>query len=508
MSGFDTVISNGLVIDGTAAATPRADDVGIVDGRIAQVGDLSRKERRHTLDAAGRVVAPGFIDTHTHAEIAALAGGPDRFAPVAQGVTTMLSGADGFGWVGLEGEEQARWWRETMSIYGTLSDPPGRWAEPSEFVEQLRSASIPDVIPMIPHNNVRAVVMGPETRAAGPDDMKKMHEIVDSWLEAGAVGMASGLDYLPGRYSDTDELVELCEHVAEAGGVYASHLRLIDSGRAGAWREAGEIGHRAGLPIRIAHERLDEEGAALLDELSGDVDVTIDSYLYPAGCTSLAFHVPPDLAGEGVDALIDRLRSDPEVAASLADHLRPRLDGGEGRQVIVAGTSSGRHEGRTLAAIAEEAGKDVGVVGVELLISEAPAALLIYAWQAADATWDQIMRRTLEDPRSMIASDGIYFGGHAHPRGFGTFPRVLGQLVRDKGLVGLGTAVHKMSGKPAEAYGLSDRGVIEPGRRADLVVFDPVLVSGSEDFDRPRRPPIGIETVLIQGETVREKSDD
>ena len=108
----------------------------------------------------------------------------------------------------------------------------------------------------------------------------------------------------------------------------------------------------------------------------------------------------------------------------------------------------------------------------------------------------------------MIASDGIYFGGHAHPRGFGTFPRVLGQLVRDKGLVGLGTAVHKMSGKPAEAYGLSDRGVIEPGRRADLVVFDPVLVSGSEDFDRPRRPPIGIETVLIQGETVREKSDD
>ena len=120
----------------------------------------------------------------------------------------------------------------------------------------------------------------------------------------------------------------------------------------------------------------------------------------PATSTSrLTFHVPPDLAGEGVDALIDRLRSDPEVAAYLADHLRPRLDGGEGRQVIVAGTSSGRHEGRTLAAIAEEAGKDVGVVGVELLISEAPAALLIYAWQAADATWDQIMRRTLEDPR-------------------------------------------------------------------------------------------------------------
>jgi N-acyl-D-aspartate/D-glutamate deacylase len=243
----------------------------------------------------------------------------------------------------------------------------------------------------------------------------------------------------------------------------------------------------------------------LLDQVGEIADVTIDSYLYPAGCTSLAFHVPPDMLANGVTALSSSLKRDDELADRLAAHLEARLTGGLDKKVIVAGTTTGSHEGRTLASMADDLGTGVGSVAVELLKDEMPCAVLIYAWQAPDVSWDVIMKRTLGDERTFIASDGVYLGSKAHPRGFGTFPRVLGALSRDKGLISLSAAVHKMSGKPAQSYGLSDRGIIEPGRRADIVVFDPETVAGNEDYDNPRTPPRGIEMVLVGGRSQREE---
>ena len=469
MSELDLVVSNATVIDGRRDAVPTPADVGIAGGIIEAVGELSLSSRRVTFDAGGRVVAPGFIDTHTHVEMASINRHPDRFAPLSQGVTTTFTGADGFGWVGLPDQSRHRWWEDTAAIYGPLPQRLPRWDTPSEFLTQLRGSSLTDVVPLVPHNNVRAAVMGDSPAKADRSELSLMRSIVEAWLEAGAVGFATGLDYMPGRYSDTDELVELIGPVAERGGVYASHIRLLDAGRADAWAEAADIGRRSGVGVRIAHERLDEDGMALLDQVSGIADVTIDSYLYPAGCTSLAFHVPPELQADGVVELSRRLDNDGGLADTLAAHLQERLTGGIDKEVIVAGTTSGRHEGRTLSSLAEEVGTDVGSVAVELLRTEMPCAVLIYAWQAPDVSWDVIMKRTLGDRRTLVASDGVYLGSGAHPRGFGTFPRVLGSLSRDKGLVSLPEAIHKMTGKPAEVYGLTDRGILAPGRRADIV---------------------------------------
>jgi N-acyl-D-amino-acid deacylase len=507
VSTLDLVVTNAIVVDGTSRAAASPGEVGLVGGLIAEVGDLSRRSRKETLDAGGKVLAPGFIDTHTHVEMASLGGHPDRFAPIAQGVTTTLVGADGFGWVGLRDDGRLRWWEDTAAIYGPPPNPLPVWSTPAEFISDLAASSLTEVLPMIPHNNVRAAVMGDSRKAASPAEMRAMHELVDSWLDAGAVGLATGLDYLPGRFAETDEIVELCERVAEAGGVYASHIRLLDAGRRGAWSEAAEIGRRAGCGVRIAHERLDEEGLSLLDEVSGGVDVTIDSYLYPAGCTSLAFHVPPEHLSAGVVALSNRLEHDADLAGRLATHLEGRLTAGEDKQVIVAGTTSGRHEGRTLGSLAEEWGSTVGEVAVDLLRDEMPCAVLIYAWQAPDVSWDAIVKRTLADSRTLVASDGVYVGSAPHPRGFGTFPRVLGALSREKGLISLPDAVHKMTGMPAAVYGLTDRGVIEPGRRADLVIFDPAMVDGASEYHQPRLPPTGIETVFIAGRLMKVSRD-
>ena len=507
MTAFDLVIADGTVIDGGPTAASTAADVGVAEGKILEVGDLSSHRRRRTIDGRGRIVAPGFIDTHTHVEMASLTGDPDRFAPVRQGVTTTMLGMDGFGWVGLEGGGARRWWQDMAAIYGPVPEVLPQWISPSEFLAELTVKSPTSIIPLVPHGSVRTAVMGAKAGRADRSEMKAMRLLTQDWLDAGAVGMATGLDYLPGRHASTDELVELCETVAEHGGVYASHLRLHDLGRAGAWREAAEIARRSGVPLRIAHERLDEEGAGLLDEVGADVDVTIDTYLYPAGCTSLAFHVPAEELADGVVALSERLAADEGLANRLAVHMEERLTGNPGQDAIVASSTSGRFEGRTLTSLAVERGSSVGELAVELLRDEMPCALLVYVWQKPDSIWEDTVARTLADPRSLIATDGVYLGSSPHPRGFGTFPRVLGTFVRDKSLITLERAIHKMTGLPARSYGLEDRGRIEPGLRADIVVFDPERVDGPADWDHPREAPIGIEVVMVGGHITTEENE-
>jgi N-acyl-D-amino-acid deacylase len=499
VSELDLVVSSGTVIDGRADAVPISADIGIADGVIVEIGDLSQRARQTTVDAAGMVVAPGFIDTHTHVEVASLRGHPDRNAPLLQGVTTTLTGADGFGWVGLDATDRRRAWEDTAAIYGLPVEPLPAWDHPADFVSDLREASPTRVVPMAPHGNIRFAVMGDDPRPAGPAEMRAMRRLVDEWMDAGAVGLASGLDYLPGRYAGTEELVELCAHVAERGGVYGSHLRLHDKGRPGAWREIAAIGRETGIGIRIAHERIDEEAATVLEEVAAGNDLTFDTYLYPAGCTSLTFHVPAAHLADGVVAFSERLRGDDALAAELAIFLQGKMAGRPGQRALVAATTSGQHEGRALDELADEWDMTVGEVAVELLRTELPAALLVYVWQAADDSWQDTVRRTLADDRSIIASDGVYLGSRPHPRGFGTFARVLGTLTRVNGMIALPRAIHKMSGKPAAAYGLTDRGLVEVGRKADLVVFDPLTVNGTEDYGDPRQRPHGIELVLIGG---------
>ena len=349
MSRFDLVIANGTVVDGSPGAVPTSADVGITEGLISALGDLAAADRTRTIDAAGRVVAPGFIDTHTHVEMASLTGHADRYAPIAQGVTTTLIGLDGFGWVGLADKDRGRWWEDAAAIYGPPLSPLPTWPTPHDFIRDLDASSPTSVVPLVPHGNVRAAAMGAARGPASQSQMRAMRQMVSDWFDAGAVGMASGLDYLPGRFAGTDEIVELCEVMAPRGGVYATHMRISDLGRAGAWREAGEIAQRSGVALRISHERVDDEAAVLLDEVSVHSDVTVDSYLYPAGCTSLAYHVPAEDLVDGVIALSRRIDADRRFAADLAAHLDERLTGNPGQEhatgsILHPVTAAPRHQ--------------------------------------------------------------------------------------------------------------------------------------------------------------------
>lgn len=499
---LDTAIVGGLVVDGSPNSIPRPRDIGVRRGRLVELEPTDEWTATTIVEAKDLVVCPGFIDTHTHLEMASLTSTPDRWAAVGQGITTTLVGADGFGWVGIERAQRRRWWDDHASLYGPPPDPLPVWDAPGPFLSDVRAHSCHDVVALVPHGNVRAAVVGDRLGPATRREMAAMITLVEQWIDEGAVGLATGLDYLPGRSAATDEIVALARVVAANEGVYASHVRTLDLGRADGWREAAEIGYRAGMPVCIAHERLDETGRTLIAELDNLVELNLDSYVYPAGCTGLTFHVPADDLAGGVQALAVRLADDVGFAARLAAQLDERLTATDGYDALVAATSSGTHEGRSLHALAAERDISVGEAAVDLLRDELPLALIVYVWQALDDTWAETERHTLTDPHTMIATDGVYVGSRTHPRGFGTFPRLIGEHVRDRATLDLGTAIHKMTGKPAAVYGLTDRGLIEAGRRADLTIFDLAAIGCPADHQAPRHSPVGIEAVMVDGEFV------
>jgi N-acyl-D-amino-acid deacylase len=329
-----------------------------------------------------------------------------------------------------------------------------------------------------------------------------MRAHAEAWLDAGAVALSAGLDYAPSWSATTDELVELAGLLRPTGGRYAAHARYRLLGRPEAIRETIEIGRRAGVGVVISHERIDDELEAVLDG-ARDVDVALDSHLYPAGCTHLTYHVPQADQAGGPDAIVARLAADPAMRERVAAHLDGVIADGAaaGAREVVSATASGRWAGRELASIAGAWRMTPGEAAVRLLLDEGPDVLLIYhwgVWGRTDAEFAPIAARTLRHPATIVASDGVYRPGLPHPRGYGTFPRVLA-MVRDAGATSWGRAVHAMSGRPAQVYGLPDRGVIRSGALAHAVVFDPAIVAAGATWDQPTRPPVGVDAVIVNG---------
>lgn len=500
---FDLLIRGGRVVDGRRGADPVLADVGVRADRIMAVGSLSDARAAIDITADGLIVAPGFIDPHVHSETA-LRGNADRFGALLQGVTTHLTGADGFGWAGLSDEGAASLWRSTSFAYG---DPDARpsWPTPARYLESFGQLPL-NVAAMAPHQAIRLGAMGWQTRPASPDELDAMRRATREWLDAGALGLATGLDYQPAASASTDELVELCREVAEVEGVYAPHQRYNELGRPRAYAESIEIGRRTGVRVAIAHEFVDDEAEPLLAEARADVDVSLDWYLYPAGSTHLLSLLPVAEQAGGPDALCQRLATE-AYRTRVARLLQTSLEEAwrSGAREYFSATRSGRHIGRSIAEVAAEEGKPAGDTAVDLLLAEMPDALLVYRSGTAPEAFDAIVRRTLAWPSFMVASDGIYHGPRPHPRGFGCFARVLGRFVRDEAAIGLGDAIHRLSGFAAERYGLRDRGRIAPGFAADLVIFDPATVDGPASWDEPRRPPTGIDAVILNGSVVVER---
>jgi dihydroorotase/N-acyl-D-amino-acid deacylase len=481
---WDVLLRGGTVVDGTGSPGYRA-DVAVSGDRIVRVSRTALDPARaaRVIDATGKVVSPGFVDLHTHLDpILRLPGAESH---VRQGVTTALGGPDGGG--------------------------PWPFAPYLDSVEALGVGM--NVGFLAGHNSIRQAVLGLENRDPTPDELRRMEEMVARSMDEGAWGMSTGLKYLPGAFSRLDELVALSRVAAERGGIYTSHLREEGLGLIDGVAEAMEIGRRAHIPVVLTHHKVvghpmwgaSARTLAMVDSArAAGTDVMIDQYPYTASYTGITVLVPAWAMEGGTRDFLRRV-ADPALADSILAGIEFNIvndrGGNDLHRVQFALVDWDRSlEGMTLWDLAEREGVEPtaanGAPLVVEVIRRGGASAIFHAMDEGDV--EAIMRH----PMTMIASDGRLTRpgeGHPHPRWYGTFPRVLGVYVREKGVLGLEEAVHKMSGMPAARMGLAERGRIEEGWYADLAVFDPATVKDQATFERPHQYPVGIPWVLVNG---------
>jgi N-acyl-D-amino-acid deacylase len=483
-SRYDLLIIGGTVVDGTGAAGYRA-DVAISGDRVTLISraPIPRDRAARVIDATGRIVAPGFIDLHAHLE--PLPELPGARSAVTQGVTTALGGPDGSS-------------PDPLAAYMTARDS--------------QRIGI-NVGYLVGHNTVRRAVMGTANRAPTADELARMRAMIARGMGDGAFGISTGLRYVPGTYSNIDEVVELSRAAADSGGIYTSHLREEGLGLLEGVGEAIEIGRRARIPIVLTHHKAvgqkmwgkSSVTLAMLDSARrAGVDVMADVYPYTATHTGISVLIPSWALADGDSAFARRV-ADPalkdSIVAGIIFNILNDRGGGDLRRVQFSRVSWDKSlEGRTLADWAERRKLP--------LTPETGAALVIEAQQkgGANAIYHVLdeadVRRIMQHPYAMIASDGRLStpgDGHPHPRAYGTFPRTLGRYVRDEKVLTLEQAINKMSGMPAARLGLKDRGVLKEGAFADVVVFDASRVADAATFDVPHQYAVGIDYVLVNG---------
>lgn len=497
---FDLIVSGGAVIDGTGTRPAFRADVGIVDGRVAAVEDLSDAVADATIDATGSMVTPGFIDVHVHSEGAFLLGDEDRFGSSLQGVTTHLTAADGFGWAGVRPEHAHALWRLSESIYGRPDGFTVHWPTIAEYRDAFRGRLPVNLALQVPHHAVRAQVMGLDQRVATDAELRGIVQAAEAWMDAGAVGLAVGLDYIPGGFSDERELAALAAVAARHDGSVQSHARFTELGNAGAWEEMLRIGAETGVRMNVSHTTFDEPLVDLITRAGSDVDLAIDTYLYPAGCTHLLYLIPT-VHQQDLDVFLAGL-SDPRRRAQALAHLERAYGRSDPSRMTIGATRSRTHDGLTIAELSARWSTTPQEASLRLVQEEDGDVLIVYGQSVSDEEFADRIRMTLDFDNAMIASDGIYRGTRTHPRGFGCFVRVLGRLARDERVIGLEEAVHRMTGLPAERYRLRDRGRIAVGLPADLVVLDADVVGDRATWLEPRLAPVGVSDVLVNGVAV------
>eukprot|EP01006_Ploeotia_vitrea_P008887 TRINITY_DN21094_c0_g1_i1.p1 TRINITY_DN21094_c0_g1~~TRINITY_DN21094_c0_g1_i1.p1 ORF type:complete len:524 (-),score=49.60 TRINITY_DN21094_c0_g1_i1:31-1602(-) len=497
---YTVLIRGGTIVDGTGRAG-FVGDVGIVDDKIVAVGKIEPSSSSKTLeiDATGKIVCPGFIDVHVHSENSVL-GGRDRFMGVRQGVTTQMLAPDGFGWAPLPLKKCEEGWESTRFIYGDPNSPPN-YPDVKTYLDIFTGKLPLNLAPQVPHCAVRLRAMGWVDRAATDDELEIMREATREWMDCGAVGICTGLDYQPVANCDMKELVELCKVVKEYGGVYAAHTRMQILGRKGAWEETIKLCEESGCGVHISHERVDDVTTPLLKEIvDKKLDFTFESYLYPAGMTHLAILFPMKFQPGTPDHMHERLTK-PEVREESLKQLEAALQPAAGNQII-GNTKSGRYVGMRLKDAAEQEKKSWAEFAYDLVFEENGDELCVLPWQGTDEEHEQILSDTITHPLVMVASDGIYDVKHTHPRTYGCFAQVLRKWVREQKTVKVEEAVWKMSGFPAKRFGLGGRGEIAEGKAADIVVFDPEVVADTNSFTEPFKTNVGFTNVLVNGVVV------
>jgi N-acyl-D-amino-acid deacylase len=495
---FDLIIRNGQVVDGTGLPWYHA-DVAIRDDRIAAVGKLGAVSSKQTLDATGKVVAPGLIDAHVHGDLALLAD-PMHEQGIRQGVTTHILGQDGVAFAPGSPNTQSYMRQYTAGFNGNFPTPGRDWRTIAKYLLQFDGQCSINACTLIPNGNVRMEVMGLDARKPTAEELKKMRAIVREGMEQGAVGLSSGLDYVPSIYADEDELTALCEEIAPFDGIYVTHMRGYNDEKAPkALQEVFNIGKRAGCGVHVSHFNcLADQTIPLLNSArDAGVDVTFDLYCYLYGSTIVAMlTLPPEMLEGGIMATMSRLKN-PAVRKELeAAFTNPRFPIETIRLTSLPHDKYRHLEGLTLPAAAESLGQSLIDFTCDLLIATNLAAGCVIRHFAARQEADilKLMRHSL----MMGGSDGIYVGGRPHPRGTGCFARYLGHHVRN-GNWSLEEAITKCSHHPARRFGLKDRGLIHEGYAADLIIFDAKAIADRSTYDDGKALAVGMEHVLVNG---------
>ncbi|HXR74090.1 D-aminoacylase [Actinocrinis sp.] len=510
-----TVLFRGCeVVDGTGAPRFRA-DVALAGGRIAAVGadTAAGLDTDRVVDASGLVLAPGFIDMHAHSDLALLAD-KELLAKTSQGVTLEVLGQDGLSYAPVDDSALKQLRQQISGWHGDPEELAWDWRTVGEYLDRIDEGCAVNAVYLMPQGTLRMMCVGNDDRPATAAELDAMRRMLAEGLQQGAVGMSSGLTYTPGMYADTDELVELCRVVAEYGGYYSPHHRSYGAGALEAYEEMIRVSERSGCPLHLAHATLNfsvNTGRApdllqLIDDASArGVDITLDSYPYLPGATTLAALLPSWAASGGPDALVARLR-DPAARERMAADLEiAGSDGCHGvaidwSAIQISGTRHAANRalaGLSVAQAAARSGKPPAQFCFDLLLADdLGVSCLLHVGN------EENVRAILRHPAHLVGSDGLLIGERPHPRAWGTFPRYLGHYVRDEGLLTLEECVAQMTGRAARRLGLSSRGRVAPGLVADVVLFDPETVADRATFEQPRRTATGIPYVLVNGEFV------
>jgi N-acyl-D-amino-acid deacylase len=483
----DMIIKNGRIIDGSGNSWYRA-DLAISNGKITAIGRLESWKAEKVIDANNLIIAPGFIDVHTHIE-GNEAGNPLATNFIYDGVTTVIAGNCGSS-------------NRNMGAY-------------FKWIDSLRVSV--NIASLIGQNDIRKAVMGTANRPATEEEMKKMESLMEQAMKDGAVGLSTGLIYIPGAYTPTEEIVRLAKIAAKYGGVYATHMRDEGDRVVEAIEEALHIGRSAAIPVQISHFKVSgqqnwgrsKETLSMVEKARMEgLDVTIDQYPYTASSTSLSTLLPDDVLADGRDSLLKRL-DDPSKRKYIIEYMLAKLKKRKLKHwsyaVVAQFTPDTRFQGKSIEEINVLLGRKHKASEEALTIldimKQGNPSMVFHGMSEGDIEY------FMKYPFNMFASDAsirIFGEGVPHPRGYGTNARVLGQYVREKKVIILEEAIRRMTSLPAQKFNLRDRGFVLPGFAADLVIFDENMIIDKSTFTEPHQYSIGIQWVLVNGQITLE----
>jgi N-acyl-D-amino-acid deacylase len=516
---FDVIIRGGIIVDGTGNPWYNG-DIAVTNGKIVKIKRWLEPEAGRVIDAKGLVVAPGFIDAHSHSDSVTLYY-REMESNVMQGVTTVVAGQCGSSPAPVNPDM-----RDVLQKQLEDHLPPGvdlkiTWTTFDDYLKEEEKGGLgANAAHLVGHGAIRTAAMGFEAREPTPKEIEMMKVLTAEAMEAGAFGLSTGLIYPPGIFAKTEEIVELAKVTASYGGVYDSHIRGEGRTLMKALEEAILVGKEAGLPVQISHHKAASKEVwgrsvdtlAMIDRArSKGLDITVDQYPYQAGATSLATLLPPWVHEGGMERLLERLR-DPELKQKMREDVESGIPGWENfagelgwESIYISRVKSNENkplEGKNLAEITRmRGGPDPFTSLFEVLLEENGAAdMILFSMNEED------IKRIMRHPVHMVGTDsgsmsptGYMSRGKPHPRGYGSYPKILGRYVRDEGVLSLENAVRKMTSMPAQRFGIMDRGILRPGMRADLVAFNPDTVMDKATYQDPHQFPEGIEYVLVNG---------